>query len=328
MLERFYCIGQKYEDVCQILNLTPRSTLVSLGYPESQDPSNLVLTAKQFSLLFSYLMMDYGKDDIHIKLAEAFAKGTYGKAFQVFQSSKNIGEGVYRLSLFKRMIEPVNWTVYSMKDRLTLKILSNTPDYVINGVFESLNFLWLIECCRNLTGQYIVPSRVVLSTKTLRQSEVEQKLECSIEIGVCAQLDLPLDVVSVPLLSANKNIIDIVDKTIEPHSFLYGNEFQSLVQDIITDLLPSGKTTSARVAGKLSMSKRTFERRLAAQGHTFRELLVAQRKILAQQYLATTNKSIEEISIILGFNETNSFYRAFRRWQGCSPKIYRDTEKV
>ncbi len=47
------------------------------------------------------------------------------------------------------------------------------------------------------------------------------------------------------------------------------------------------------------------------------------RKELAIQYLKGSERSIIEISFLLGFSESSNFSRAFRRWTGDSPQHYR-----
>ena len=73
------------------------------------------------------------------------------------------------------------------------------------------------------------------------------------------------------------------------------------------------------VARKLAMSKRTLQRRLSTEGTTFREILQDTREALAKHYLGQTSLSAQEISFLLGFDEPNSFYRAFNDWTGETP---------
>jgi len=68
------------------------------------------------------------------------------------------------------------------------------------------------------------------------------------------------------------------------------------------------------------MSKRTLQRRLEAEGASFRALLNASRENLARHYLRNTTLSGGEIAFLLGFEDPNSFYRAFQGWTGQTPE--------
>lgn len=56
-----------------------------------------------------------------------------------------------------------------------------------------------------------------------------------------------------------------------------------------------------------------------AEDTSYQAILSETRKELARHYLQQTVLPVAEISFMLGFNETNSFYRAFRTWTGTTP---------
>lgn len=77
------------------------------------------------------------------------------------------------------------------------------------------------------------------------------------------------------------------------------------------------------VAGALAMSPRSLRRKLDLEGTSFRQLLEEERRQLAQQLLANSPMKLDELAFHLGYTDTASFTRAFRRWMNCSPGEYR-----
>jgi AraC-like DNA-binding protein len=77
------------------------------------------------------------------------------------------------------------------------------------------------------------------------------------------------------------------------------------------------------VSGALRMSSRTLKRRLAAQGVTFSELLDQERCSLARTFVGASPLSLLEIAERLGYSSLPNFARAFRRWTGQTPAVYR-----
>ena len=71
------------------------------------------------------------------------------------------------------------------------------------------------------------------------------------------------------------------------------------------------------------MSTRTLQRLLRAEGTTFGAVLQETRHGLALHYLRNTGITATEIGFLLGFDETSSFYRAFRAWTGSTPEATR-----
>lgn len=80
----------------------------------------------------------------------------------------------------------------------------------------------------------------------------------------------------------------------------------------------------AEVAEKCFMSSRTFKRRLADLGTSYQELVDSERQKKAMEYLKHTSKTVDEIALLLGYNDPSNFGRAFKRWLGATPTQYRN----
>lgn len=81
--------------------------------------------------------------------------------------------------------------------------------------------------------------------------------------------------------------------------------------------------TLEEVARHLAMAPRSLRRRLEEEGTSFRTVVEAERKQLALQLLEGTDMKLDEMALQLGYGDTASFTRAFRRWCGCAPGEYR-----
>jgi hypothetical protein len=64
---------------------------------------------------------------------------------------------------------------------------------------------------------------------------------------------------------------------------------------------------------------RTLQRRLTDQGITFQRLLDEARRELARHYLHHSSRELNETAYLLGYEDSNSFFRAFHHWEGTSP---------
>ena len=98
------------------------------------------------------------------------------------------------------------------------------------------------------------------------------------------------------------------------------------VRSALTELLPAGSGTIDDVAVKLGLSKRTLQRKLTEEKTTFQKQLNNTRELLAKNYLRSTDMSSEDIAFLLGYQELNSFFRAFTVWTGMSVSEYKETK--
>ena len=75
---------------------------------------------------------------------------------------------------------------------------------------------------------------------------------------------------------------------------------------------------------QLSMHPRTLNRRLQAEGTSFRKLANEARFLIARQLLAGTRMEVTDIGLALGYAELSGFTHAFQRWSGTAPSEWRE----
>ena len=96
------------------------------------------------------------------------------------------------------------------------------------------------------------------------------------------------------------------------------------VRAAIEAQLPDGEPSVERMAQALHLSVRSLQRHLADEGCRFDALLNDCRQNLALQHLRDPQCSLAEVSHLLGFADTSSFNRAFKRWTGMTPGQFRE----
>ncbi|MEL7107442.1 MAG: AraC family transcriptional regulator ligand-binding domain-containing protein [Pseudomonadota bacterium] len=92
--------------------------------------------------------------------------------------------------------------------------------------------------------------------------------------------------------------------------------------------LSTGVPPAAGVARELGMSERTFYRRLSASGLTYQGVVQQVQKGLAEELLSRNACTIAEVAFLTGFSEQATFSRAFKRWVGTPPAIFRRQSQV
>ncbi|WP_198666029.1 AraC family transcriptional regulator [Tropicimonas sp. IMCC34043] len=96
-----------------------------------------------------------------------------------------------------------------------------------------------------------------------------------------------------------------------------------VLRDVLILQTVSGDLSEETVAARMGLGKRTLQRRLAAEGHNFVDLLALFRAERAKALLIETEFSQQQIAASLGYREVNSFRRAFRNWTGMTPAEFR-----
>jgi AraC-like DNA-binding protein len=116
-----------------------------------------------------------------------------------------------------------------------------------------------------------------------------------------------------PFLTHNAELLALVAPQLESDQ----------VKGIVKKLLAGQRLTLRDVAHELRLSTRTLQRRLTGERAKFQQLMEEARRELAQHYLLHSSLELNETAYLLGYEDANSFFRAFHQWEGTSPGEWR-----
>ena len=184
-----------------------------------------------------------------------------------------------------------------------------------------------VRTCRNRLGRDYAPQALYLSRAEPADSRPWQEVfRAPVHFGAAenrldfARIDLerPLDDGNPELAEHNETVLK---KTLEQ---LQAPTWTRQVRAALEARLPDGEPSAEAIAGSLHLSLRSLQRHLAEEGVGYEALLAETRHALALRYLDDPRNALGEIAYLLGFADTSSFSRAFKRWAGRTPSQYRD----
>jgi AraC-like DNA-binding protein len=199
------------------------------------------------------------------------------------------------------------------------------PALMIDAVFAIL-----VELGRRGTEKKLRPNRLELSRPEERGNGLAEFFGCAVKYR-CARDKLVLNVadVELPFVTHNEELVQMLAPQFEHQ--LKSRELKQgtlgSVKWVLRRLLSGSRPDVAVVAKELGMSERTLQRRITEEGMTFRQLLNETRKELIREYLSDDSVEITEAAFLVGFENTNSFYRAFRSWEGKTPAEWRAAQR-
>nr|WP_261983278.1 AraC family transcriptional regulator [Pseudomonas aeruginosa] len=138
-------------------------------------------------------------------------------------------------------------------------------------------------------------------------------------------LSMPSEYLERPMALANPATVQMCEQQCE--ALLATLDVQEGLLTRVRRLLlarPGDFPDLEQAARELHTSGRSLRRHLSSLGTTYQQVLDDVRKRLALQYLTTTQLPLYEIALLLGFNDSSNFRRAFRKWPGKLPSAYRE----
>ncbi len=144
-----------------------------------------------------------------------------------------------------------------------------------------------------------------------------------------SELIFTKDQLDTPLTGGDTMLAAKQDQLTEQYISEFGliSEYMLRVKTEISQLLSFGEVSVNKVAENLHVTVRTLQRRLADENSSYHDLLDKVRYELALDYMKDPQTSATEIAFKLGFNDSSSFTRSFKRWTKLSVSEYRSREK-
>ena len=100
-------------------------------------------------------------------------------------------------------------------------------------------------------------------------------------------------------------------------------DFPEQVRSVLRTALVTGHGKADQVAALFSMHSRTVNRRLRDFGTNFQALVDEVRFETARQMLENSTLEVSQIAATLDYADASAFARAFRRWSGATPGVWR-----
>ena len=185
---------------------------------------------------------------------------------------------------------------------------------------------WILTVGQRGTDGQVAPLRLELTRPPKHRELLEGHFGCRVRFkaGRNALIFRSGDL-DRPFVTHNEELLTILGTHME--SELKARNISINVAEQVKDTLRrslAGKRPTLQDVGReLGMGARTLQRRLTDAGITFQQVVEETRRELAHHYLKQRSVELSEAAFLLGFEDANSFFRAFHAWEGTSPSEWR-----
>lgn len=245
--------------------------------------------------------------------------------------SSNLMQAVQRLAKYKQMMAPLSLDIDVASNgdmTLTPRWLQACTEVPSSLAYAEIAFF--IRLARMGTRDNVIASKVTLPKFQHPQClrHFENFFGVTPSQGSTASITFSGVDALRPFLTSNEAMWRAFEPDLQKRlsEISTDSSTSERVKSLLLELLPSNNATMDTVSERLALSKRTLQRKLNDEGGSFRALLSETRESLAKHYLMNTAMSGAEIAFLLGFEDPNSFYRAFQAWTGVSPEVLRGSK--
>ena len=195
------------------------------------------------------------------------------------------------------------------------------PDLLVDMVLS-----WILAVGQRGTDGQLAPLRLELTRTAKHRELLERHFGCRVRFKADRNaLVFRSSDLDRLFITHNEELLTVIGTQLDSE-LAARNESQNVgeqVKDALRRSLAGKRPTLQDVAQELGLGARTLQRRLADKGMAFQQLVEDTRRELAHHYLKQNAVELNEAAFLLGFEDANSFFRAFQGWEGTSPGEWR-----
>ena len=318
------------------LGVPVSAVLRRAGLPQDLfQQTRILATTEELFALWRAIAEVSGDPSIGVKLGTESRIERFHPSGLAALSTDTFGAAVDHLARYKKLSVPEeivhqrSGDDWSLQFRWTLAVEAEPP------VLIEHCFAWMLTIARIGTGTRISPLRLELVQPRAHLKALERHFGCPVLCGATGSVAHNAIVfrtsdADLPFVTRNAELLDMLapqfDRDLKQQT--EGEDsFLELVRGAIQQRLTGHRPNVEDIARDLHLSARTLQRRLQDSGSSFQRILDEARRRMARYYLSHSVLELNEAAYLLGYEDANSFARAFRTWEGVPPSHWRETHR-
>lgn len=261
-----------------------------------------------------------------IGLVTAFDTAHYPPAVLATYHAYDYRDALYRMVRYKQMCPPESLHITEEGEECSIELEWQHTEGSVPEILVGMTLAHLLELGRRGTTKDLKAEYVEFTHPMGDVQALEDYFGCRVRVGANRnRLTLCSRDLDIPFASYNEELQEILTPALD--QVLDEEQHRCSITEMVIWVmkrnLMMGCPNIHTIAKELNMSDRSLQRRLTEEGTCFKHLLARVRHEQARMYLADLSLDIKEVAFLVGYEDQNSFYRAFRKWEGSTPSQWR-----
>jgi len=240
--------------------------------------------------------------------------------------SRSLRDALQRIARYKKLTCPEEIRVRPSGNEASVEFIYLQADELQPDVLVDLTLSWILALGRRGTDGQIAPLRLELIRPAKNRELLESHLGGRVRFKAARNaLVFQNSDLDRPFVTQNEELLKAIGAHLEAElqERNAATDVGEQIKHTLKRSLAGKRPTLQQVAQELCTSTRTLQRRLTDAKIAFQQLVEETRRELAHQYLKHSTIELNETAFLLGYEDANSFFRAFQAWEGTSPGEWR-----
>jgi len=309
------------------LGLSPGAVLRRAGLPIGLfSQERIFLSTEEFFALHEGIAQSSDDPGFGLKLGNEERVERYDPVKLAAISARSFEDAIERVSRYKRLTCPEAIRVVQRGNECAVQFVWLLAHEKEPALLVDVCFAWIVSMAQRGIGRPLIPKRAELQRPPAHREMYEAHFRCPVTFKakhnalVFSKANMEL-----PFVTHNADLLATVAPQLEAElrKQIAQKTFSEQAKGILKQLIAGQRPGIQDLARELHLSARTLQRRLTDEGTRFQCLLDDARRELARHYLLHSSRELNETAYLLGYEDANSFFRAFHNWEGTSPGQWR-----
>jgi AraC-like DNA-binding protein len=246
-------------------------------------------------------------------------------------STENFGSAIDQMARYKQLTCPEEILQERDDEEWSIQFRWLLADEIEPPVLNECCFAWVLSIARHGTGMRLSPLRVEFVQPRAQVKTMERHFACPVVCGAARNaIVFRAADAQRPFVTRNAELLGMLAPQFEEELRQENGDenFIERVRVAIQQKLAGRRPNIEDIADALHISSRTLQRRLQDEGASFQRVLEEARHQLARHYLNNSVLELNEAAYLLGYEDSSSFVRAFRTWEGIPPARWREEQRA
>lgn len=311
------------------MGIPSRAVLRLAGLPaELFQQTRIWLTTEEMRALYDAISEVSGDPAVGLKVGAEERPENYSPISIAALFTRSFRDALNRVARYKKLTSPQEMRVSERGNEFAVQFLWLSAEVEESPIWIDSCFAWTVTIGRRGIGRNIHPVRVELRRATANKAPYENFFACPVNFGTRQnRLFFHGEDVDQSFVTHNADLLEFIAPQLEAELRQYSasKSLKAQAKGILKRSLAGQRPRLEDVAAELRMSAGTLQRRLLEDGTTFYALMEEARHEMARHYLRQASLELNETAYLLGYEDPNSFIRAFHKWEGTSPGEWRST---
>lgn len=286
----------------------------------------------QLEVIWKSSIQSTGDELIGLRFGATMQIAALDAVGQIIQTSNTVKDALLQAaSLIHLLTDMFSMQLLNNEKTCSIIFKKNKKFKNYPNTFNQMGDFLMAFTLHELDGLLLAPLKPIKAEMPTYKEEFKFKyseiLSCPIQKKDTYSLEFDNKHLDTRIITANYDLQKLLLKHVanKENNYIHKGEFSAAIFNFLTANSYLFSISLEFVASNFNMSARTLQRRLKEEGVSYLQIVEDVKKSVAIHYIRNGNASVKEIAHILGYAETSGFAKAFKKWTGKTPSIFRNT---